>query len=586
MANEEQKVTVIKATAKLVDRNRPTGAGKRMRVAAYARVSTDKDEQKESFQTQVNYYTDLIRNNPEWNFAGVYADEGISGAHADNRPQFMKMINDAMAGRIDIILMKSVSRMGRNTLDNIKYIRMLKSKGISIRFEEEHVDSLSGQGDFMMTIMSSIAQQELENTSAHVKKSLKMKMQHGELVGFQSCLGYDYDKATKSIVVNEEEAKTINYIFRRYIEGAGCSTIAKELENRHIKTKYGHSGWHDTGVLGIIKNEKYKGDLLQGKTFTVDPITKKRLKNMGEEEQILIENHHPAIVSKEIWDKANDIRIKRNFLRARNDGGKVTRYSRAFPMSSMLQCGFCGHVLTRRTVRGSVNYHKDLWVCVSYAKHGKSACPYCKAIDEKTVEGAFVEVFNAVYGDDSDVLDEFIKIGEDSLLGAESAKKRERIDKDISEANAKMSKATEFLLAGNLAQDAYDATMKECKAKIAELEGKRDKFDIKSKGYDETRKRLDDLKAAVKENGGKKLKQFSPLVFSACVEEVIVGGFKADKKPDPYRLVFVFKTGEKIQLDNGVGSACSPALFSSEELTQLPVLSTAEGTHFPSTQAC
>lgn len=167
-----------------------------------------------------------------------------------------------------------------------------------------------------------------------------------------------------------------------------------------------------------------------------------------------------------------------------------------------------------------------------------------------------------------------------------AAKKRERIDKDIVEANAKMSKATEFLLAGNLAQEAYDATMKECKAKIAELEGKRDKFDIKSKGRDGTRKRLDDLKAAVKENGGKKLKQFSPLVFSACVGEVVAGGFKADKKPDPYRLVFVFKTGEKIQLDNGMGSACSPALFSSEELTQLPVLSTAEGTHFPSTQAC
>ena len=202
------------------------------------------------------------------------------------------MINDCMNGEIDMIITKSISRFARNTLDTLKYVRMLKEKDIAVYFEDEKINTLTMDGELLLVVLSSVAQQEVENISANVKKVLKMKMKRGELVGFQGCLGYDYHPEDKSITVNEEEAEIVRYIFKRYVEGAGGSVIGQELENLGYKTKYGNSTWVPTTVLGIIKNEKYKGDLLLGKTFTVDPISKRRLDNMGEEDQFYIRNHH------------------------------------------------------------------------------------------------------------------------------------------------------------------------------------------------------------------------------------------------------------------------------------------------------
>ena len=187
---------------------------------------------------------------------------------------------------------------------------MLKEKGIAVFFEDENINTLTMDGELILVVLSSVAQQEVENISSNVKKGLKMKMQRGELVGFQGCLGYDYHKDTKSISVNEKEAEIVRYIFNRYIEGAGCTVIANELENLGYKTKYGSSRWVQSTVIGIIKNEKYKGDLLLGKTFTVDPISKRRLENFGEEDKFYIRDHHEAIISEEIFEEAQKIKKK------------------------------------------------------------------------------------------------------------------------------------------------------------------------------------------------------------------------------------------------------------------------------------
>ena len=208
------------------------------RVAAYARVSMGKDAMLHSLAAQVSYYSDLIQRNPEWEYSGVYADEGLTGTK-ENRPEFQRMLSDCRAGKIDMILVKSISRFARNTLDTLKYVRMLKDKGVAVFFEEENINTLTMDGELLLVILSSVAQQEVENISANVKKGLKMKMQRGELVGFQGCLGYDYNPEDKTLTVNEEEAAVVRYIFQRYTEGAGGSVIAKELENLGYKTKRG-----------------------------------------------------------------------------------------------------------------------------------------------------------------------------------------------------------------------------------------------------------------------------------------------------------------------------------------------------------
>lgn len=264
----------------------------KLRVAAYCRVSSDKEDQINSYQSQLKYYNKKICENPEWIFVDVYADEAISGTQTKKRNDFLRMISDAMAGKIDLILTKSISRFARNTVDTLNYVRMLKEKGIGIIFEEENINTLEMAGELLLTILSSVAQQESETISNHVKLGFKMKMERGELIGFNRCLGYNYNCETKQIYVNEKEAETVKYIFKRYIEGVGGQTIAKELTQLNAKTINGKAKWTDSAVLGIIKNEKYIGDVRTGKTFTADPITHKRYANFGEADQYYIKNHH------------------------------------------------------------------------------------------------------------------------------------------------------------------------------------------------------------------------------------------------------------------------------------------------------
>ena len=214
-----------------------------------------------------------------------------------------------MNGDIDMVITKSISRFARNTLDTLKYVRMLKERNIAVYFEDEKINTLTMDGELLLVVLSSVAQQEVENISANVKKGLKMKMKRGELVGFQGCLGYDYHPEDKTITVNQEEAEIVRYIFNRYVEGAGGSVIGQELENLGYKTKYGSSTWAPSTVIGIIKNEKYKGDILLGKTFTVDPISKRRLENMGEEDKFYMKDHHEPIISEEVFEKAQEIAL-------------------------------------------------------------------------------------------------------------------------------------------------------------------------------------------------------------------------------------------------------------------------------------
>ena len=519
----------------------------RLRVAAYCRVSTDDEDQIKSYNSMIRHYTDLIQSNKEYIFAGVYADRAITGTKVDKREEFQRLIQDCMDGKIDLIIAKSIPRFARNTLDTLKYVRMLKERNIAVYFEVEKINTLK-DGEFLMTILSSVAQQEVENTSAYVKKGLKMKMKRGELVGFQGCLGYDYDVNTKSISINEEGAKTVRYIFDRYVAGAGSTMIARELNEQGILTIKGNP-WVSSSVMGIINNEKYKGDILLGKTFTVDPISKRRLDNLGEEDRYYIHNHHEGIVSEETFDRAQEIRNRRNGGRKHNvTPGKREKFSRQYAFSCMLECGFCGASLSRRRWHSNSKYKKTIWQCVKSTKNGKRFCPDSKGIPEQVIEEAFIESYRMLCKDNRDVLDEFLRRVEKTLGENSIPEQITALDKNISKIQAKRTVLLDKYLKGIVSQDIYEETdiglKKDFTNEKAKLEYLQQQLD------DETslQRRVSDFKKALSEN--EVLEEFDRGIFESIIEKVIVGGFDEDGNKDPYKITFIYKTGLKNEIGN------------------------------------
>ena len=519
----------------------------RLRVAAYCRVSTDDEDQIKSYNSMIRHYTDLIQSNKEYIFAGVYADRAITGTKVDKREEFQRLIQDCMDGKIDLIIAKSIPRFARNTLDTLKYVRMLKERNIAVYFEVEKINTLK-DGEFLMTILSSVAQQEVENTSAYVKKGLKMKMKRGELVGFQGCLGYDYDVNTKSISINEEGAKTVRYIFDRYVAGAGSTMIARELNEQGILTIKGNP-WVSSSVMGIINNEKYKGDILLGKTFTVDPISKRRLDNLGEEDRYYIHNHHEGIVSEETFDRAQEIRNRRNGGRKHNvTPGKREKFSRQYAFSCMLECGFCGASLSRRRWHSNSKYKKTIWQCVKSTKNGKRFCPDSKGIPEQVIEEAFIESYRMLCKDNRDVLDEFLRRVEKTLGENSIPEQITALDKNISKIQAKRKVLLDKYLKGIVSQDIYEETdiglKKDFTNEKAKLEYLQQQLD------DETslQRRVSDFKKALSEN--EVLEEFDRGIFESIIEKVIVGGFDEDGNKDPYKITFIYKPVLKNEIGN------------------------------------
>lgn len=534
------EVEIIKANRKISERT----AGKVadvLRVAPYARVSTDSEEQLNSYKSQVMYYTDLVNKRKDWVLVDIYADEAITGTQVTKRENFQRMINDCMDGKIDMVITKSISRFARNTLDTLKYVRMLKERNIAVFFEDENINTMTMDGELLLVILSSVAQQEVENISANVKKGLKMKMRRGELVGFASCLGYDYDPIDKSISINEAEADIVRYIFDRYIEGAGAYVIAKELTQLGYKTKYGNTEWHDTGVLGIIKNEKYKGDVLQGKTFTVDPISKRRLDNRGEEDQFYVKNHHEPIISEEVFEKAQAILSKRGANRRGVEKGKREKYSRKYAFSSKLECAFCGSNLSRRNWHSGTAHEKVIWQCVTATKKGKKYCTHSKAIEEKIIEDAFVESYKLLCYNNSDVLDELVKRMEAVLSGNDFQKRLIKIENEIQAIEQKRNRLIDMRLEEVIDKATYEKKYGELESTLEGLSSEREQLEKSSKEEIDLEKRIEHFRKVLENN--EVLTSFDRCVFESIVDKVIVGEIDENENTNPYKLTFVYKTG-------------------------------------------
>ncbi|HCA29758.1 MAG TPA: recombinase family protein, partial [Ruminococcaceae bacterium] len=276
------------------------------RVAAYCRVSTDKEEQEKSFETQKEMYTDMIMMKPNWQMAGIYADEGITGTIAKKRPDFMRMIEDCRKGKIDLIITKSVSRFSRNNLDCLLYVRELKELGIPIIFEKEGINTLQVSSELLITLFSGLSQSESESISMNVKMGKRQSAKKGNVAfSYASFLGYRRGADGKPEII-PEEAEIIKRIYNSYIAGESLNDIAKALTADEILTPRGNAKWSGKGVLSILSNEKYKGDALLQKTYIADCITKKSKRNNGELPQYYVENNHPAIIERQMFDRVQE----------------------------------------------------------------------------------------------------------------------------------------------------------------------------------------------------------------------------------------------------------------------------------------
>jgi len=378
---------------------------KRKRVAAYARVSTDNEEQLSSYEAQVDYYTSHIRSKPDWQFAGIYTDEGISATSTKNREGFNRMVVDALSGKIDLIITKSVSRFARNTVDSLTTVRRLKEKGIEVYFEKENIWTLDSKGELLITIMSSLAQEESRSISENVTWGQRKRFADGKIsLPYGRFLGYDKgeDGLPK---INEEEAVTVRMIYRMFLEGATPYAISKHLTAEGILSPGGKPRWLAGTVKSILENEKYKGDAILQKTFTVDFLSKRTKVNEGEIPQYYVENSHPAIIEPEVFNMVRQEMKRRKKARNRYSGNSI--------FASRIICGECGSFYGSKVWHSNSKYRRVIYQCNNKFKNrDKCKTPH---LDEDTIKELFVEAVNRLLSDRGKIL-AGLKIAEQSLF--------------------------------------------------------------------------------------------------------------------------------------------------------------------------
>ena len=388
-------VTVIPAT-----RNFHTGIRKdavvQKKTAGYARVSTDSEEQQTSYEAQVDYYTNYIKNNPEWEFVGVYTDEGISATGTKHRDGFNQMIQDALDGKIDLIVTKSVSRFARNTVDSLTTVRLLKANGIGVYFEKENIYTFDGKGELLLTIMSSLAQEESRSISENVTWGQRKRFADGKVsIAYSSFLGYQKGEDGQMEIV-PEEAEIVRLIYRMFMQGKTPYAIAKYLMEKKIPTPTGKQRWQHRTIENILTNEKYKGDARLQKCYTVDFLSKKRKVNEGEVPQYYVEGSHDAIIAPAEWQMVQlEMERRRNMGRSHNCCG---------PFSAKLKCGDCGEFFGSKVWHSNSKYKRTIWQCNAKFK-GESKCT-TPHLYEQRIQELFLEALGRLLENRETVIDD------------------------------------------------------------------------------------------------------------------------------------------------------------------------------------
>ena len=505
----------------------PIASRAKRKVAGYARVSTDHDEQLTSYEAQLDYYTTLIKGHEDWEFAGMYSDEGITGTSTKKREGFQTMVADALAGKIDLIITKSVSRFARNTVDSLSTIRQLKEHNTEVFFEKENIWTFDSKGELLITIMSSLAQEESRSISENVTWGHRKRMADGKVsIPYSTFIGYDKGE-DGNLVVNPEQAKTIKLIFGDFIAGLSCHAIAEKLTGLGIKTPRGKDKWSQTTVKSILMNEKYKGDALLQKYYTPDFLTKKQVHNNGEIPQYYVEGNHEAIIDPALFDRVQDIFRERS----RKKG-----YSGVTIFSSKIQCGCCGAWYGSKVWHSTDKYRRVIWQCNSKFKdQTRCQTPH---LTEDEVKAAFLRAVNRVIADRKEILKE-LRAVRDTLTGTEELEKEQ---KRLAEQMNVDADAVQEIIAENARvaqdQDEYNVRYNALASRFEDTKAKYEKVtaDIAAKGI--RRRELERFILAV-EKLPEMVTEFDEALWGSLVDHLTVNG-----KDD---IVFTMTSGMEIK---------------------------------------
>ncbi len=516
-------ITVIPAK-RMVGTQKASKQVQKTRVAAYCRVSTEFEEQESSYEMQVEHYTSYIKSNPEWELVEVYADDGISATNTAKREAFNRMIEDCRKGKIDMILTKSISRFSRNTVDCLKYTRELKSLNIAVFFEKENINTLDAKGEVLMTIMAALAQQESESLSANVRLGIQFRNQQGKVqVNHNRFLGYTKDESGKLVIV-PEEAMIVRRIYAEYMEGRSFLQIKRGLERDGILNGAGNAKWYETNIKQILTNEKYIGDALLQKTYTVNTLEKKRVANTGYAPQYYVEGSHEGIIDKDVF-----LRVQAEISRRANilQDGKKRIYSSRYALSSIVFCGHCGDIY-RRIKWNNRGCKSTVWRCVSRVLKKSSGidCP-ARTIHEEDLQNAVVTAVNDAWARRDmviPVLQENIR----AVLCEDTGNLLEEVDLEIK------AKQEELLSAGK-----DQAKIDEIGDAIIELRGKRQEILTAAARNVELQERIDTL-ASFLEEQSTAVTEYSEALVRRLIEKIVV----YDEK-----LVVEFKSGLSQEVD-------------------------------------
>jgi len=487
---------------------------RRRRVAGYARVSTDRLEQESSYEAQLDYYTKYIKQHDGWEFVGMYSDEGITGTNTFKREGFNRMIDDAMDGKIDLIVIKSVSRFARNTVDALSNVRKLKTVGCEVYFEKENLWSLDPKVELMLTIMSSLAQEESRSISENTKWGKRKNNEDGK-VSFSYTQFWGYDKGPDGmLVINEEEAKVVREIFALYLQGYSPYKIAKILTERGIKTITGKDTWAAATIISMLKNEKYKGDALLGKSYVADFLTKKVVKNRGEVKQYYVENNHEPIIDPKTFDIVQEETKRRK---------EMQHYSGKDIFSSKVICGECGGFYGPKVWHSTDKYRRVIWQCNRKFKRGEERCgtPH---LTEEEIKAAIISAENKRIDEKAEAIEAAIELRKMLLNIDELEREAAEVEAEAEALAGLIDKGIRENMMAVQDQDAYqqrEADLQQrYKEKLDRLMELRSRITDRMRRAEELGRFIDALREMDVQ------KEFTPAYWGALVRKVTVYGPK------------------------------------------------------------
>ena len=522
MPRAERIVEVIPATWNPADES--VREIRKLRVAAYCRVSTELEQQQSSYDIQIEYYTRHIMQNPNWIFAGVFADDGRSATNTFRRDDFNQLMNQCMKGKVDMVITKSISRFARNTVDCISWVRKLREKNVAVYFEKENLNTLDDSTEMILTILSSQAQEESRAISTNVKWGYARKFEKGESTRQRS---YGFRKApTGEMCIVEEEAAVIRNMARWFLDGDSLERIKHRLEDAGIETTTGKRTWSTGTIYNILTNEKIMGDVLLQKTFTADYLTKRRVKNSGQQKQYYVKNHHEAIIPKAVYYKIQEEIARRSSLKkAGTRKGKTAQgvYSSKYALTGIMVCNECG-AHYRRTTWAKNGKKVIVWRCINRLEHGTKRCHESPTLKEEVIQEAIMGKLHSLSIDQEE--ENFLNgIKEDILRAAKvvgGACTEEEIDKTIEELRDQLMDYVGMAAREHGGENWYSDRMRKLGLQISELKRRRESIREQEKIRDEYEYLDQEISRIIGETGGATGAEFDNIFIRQIVREIRV----------------------------------------------------------------